>query len=70
MNGSLGFWLRIVLIAGSGAFAANSGVQFYDPATETITIHVDQIGNLIAALGGMGLWKLLHGKAVKTGGKT
>lgn len=70
LNGELGFWLRVVLIAGSGAFAANSGVQFYDPATETITIHVDQIESLIAAVSGTFLWKFLHGRAAANGGKT
>ena len=70
MNGALGFWLRIALVMASGAAAANSGVKFYDPATETITIHVDQIGSLLAAAGGLGIWKFLHGLAVKVGGKT
>jgi hypothetical protein len=68
MSGTIGFWVRIALIAVSGWFASVSGLQVYDPETETITVHVDQISALVASVLSITSWKFLHGVAKKKGG--
>ena len=76
MNGTIGFWIRIVLLALSGGAAAGGvvGIFTYDPVTDTITIPVEGLASVIATVGagagGFLGWAGLHRKAKSSGGVT
>jgi hypothetical protein len=70
MTGTIGLWLRIALIAASGWLMSIAGVSIYDPVTETISIHVDDLAALIGAVASLGTWKAWHSRAKKAGGVT